>query len=173
METFGIDEREAWEIINKFRANTPPTNRTEQYILNKYIPSRMAKESMHWWDAEDMGILPYPYTDEPYGGKCYSLFGILAGIRDTSNPMIGDDPHPKGMPSDVSPQIGQMGDDWDDSHSWNYFTVGELLDSHYAKMNTEELKELGIDPFFFNNVIPNLLELGDKNDIRIVFFFDS
>ena len=36
-ETFGVDEDEAWEIMVKYRDNEPPTNRTEQYLLNKYM----------------------------------------------------------------------------------------------------------------------------------------
>ena len=40
-------------------------------------------------------------------------------------------------------------------------------------MNTEELRNIGIDPYFFNNALPDLLRLGDKDDIRIVFFFDN
>jgi hypothetical protein len=98
----------------------------------------------------------------------------LAGVRDVSNPMIGGLDFPRGMPDNASPEVGEIEDDWGpDSHSWNYYTLRELLDSHYAKMNTEELHDLGIDPYFFNNAIPDLLKLGDKDDIRIVFFFDN
>lgn len=173
-ETFGITKEESWEIMVKYRDNIPPTNRTEQYILNKYIPNRMADPKIGWWDARDMGLLPYPYSDSPYGGRCYSLFGILAGVRDESNPMIGGLGFPKGMPDDASPEIGEMEIDWGvDAHSWNYYTLRELLDSRYAKMSTEKLRDLGIDPYFFNNAVPDLLKLGDKDDIRIVFFFDN
>ena len=173
-ETFGVDEDEAWEIMVKYRDNEPPTNRTEQYILNKYIPSRMADPKIAFWDAREMGLLPYPYSESPYGGRCYSLFGILAGVRDESNPMIGGLDFPRGMPDDPSPEIEEMEHDWaGDGHSWNYYTVGELLDSPYGKMNTQELRDLGIDPYFFNNALPDLLKLGGKDDVRIVFFFDN
>ena len=40
-------------------------------------------------------------------------------------------------------------------------------------MNTEELRDIGIDPYFFNNALPDLLKIGDKDDVRIVFFFDN
>jgi len=173
-ETFGMDETEVWDIMIKYRDNVPPSNRTEQYIINKYLPSRMADPSIGWFDAKDMGLLPYPYSESPYGGRCYSLFGILAGVRDTSQPMIGGIDHPKGAPTDMSPEVYEIVDEYGvDGHSHNYYTVGELLDSPYAKMNTKELGDIGIDPYFFNNALPDLLRLGDKDDIRIVFFFDN
>ena len=174
IDTFGVDENEAWDIMVKYRDNVPPSNRTEQYIINKYIPTRMADPEIGWFDAKDLGLLPYPYSESPYGGRCYSLFGILAGVRDQSNPMIGGMDYPRGAPTDASPEIEEMIEDWDmDGHSWNYYTVGELLDSSYAKMNTEELRDIGIDPYFFNKALPDLLKIGDKDDVRIVFFFDN
>ena len=44
----------------KYRDNVPPTNRTEQYILNKYIPSRMADPEIGWFDAKtwDYYLIP-------------------------------------------------------------------------------------------------------------------
>ena len=156
----------------KYRDNIPPANRTEQYILDKYIPSRVAEPALGWFDAKELGLLPYPYSESPYGGRCYALFGILAGVRDETNPMIGGLNYPRGMPTDASAEISGLEDEWGvDGHSWNYYTVGELLDSSYAKMNTEELHDLGIDPYFFNKAIPDLLKIGDKDDVRIVFFF--
>jgi len=174
IEMFGVDEAEAWEIMVKYRDNVPPSNRTEQYIINKYIPTRMADPEIGWFDAKDLGLLPYPYSESPYGGRCYSLFGILARVRDESNPMIGGLDYPRGIPTDASTELQDMADEWmGDGHSWNYYTIGEILDSPYAKMNTEELHDLGIDPYFFNKAIPDLLKIGDKDNVRIVFFFDN
>ena len=174
IDTFGVDEAEAWDVMVKYRDNVPPSNRTEQYIINKYIPTRMAEPEIGWFDAKDLGLLPYPYSESPYGGRCYSLFGVLAGVRDQSNPMIGGMDYPRGAPTDASPEIEEMVEEWDlDGHSWNYYTVGELLDSSYAKMNTEELRDIGIDPYFFNKALPDLLKIGEKDDVRIVFFFDN
>jgi len=173
-ETFGMDEKEVWEIMVKYRDNKPPSNRTEQYIINKYLPSRMAEPSLGWFDAKDMGLLPYPFSESPYGGRCYSLFGILAGVRDTSNSMMAGLDHPRGAPTDMSPEVYEIVDEYGvDGHSHNYYTVGELLDSPYAKMNTKELRDKGIDPYFFNNALPDLLKIGDKDNVRIVFFFDN
>lgn len=170
---FGVDDNESNEIIKKFKYGTPPSNRTEQYILNKHIPSKMSGEGTSWFEAEGQGKYPYPYTDQPYTGRCYRLFGILAQVRDASLEPI----HPnfyRGLPTDVSPEVEELADSWGaDGHSHNYLTLGELLDSKYGKMAAQELNDLGIDPFFFYRVIPSLLELGDKDSIRIVFWFDN
>lgn len=173
MTVFGIDEDEAWEVVEKYRKGEAPINRTEQYILGKYFPKRIAKEDMKYWDAIQMGLLPYPYSDSPYGGRCYALFGILAGVRDSSNPIIGGISR-HSLPPDVSPEIRNMSDQWGyDAHSHNYFTIEELLDSNYAKMSDTDLRNLGIDPYFFFKTIPALLSLGKKDEVRIVFWFDN
>ena len=120
-----------------------------------------------------------PFTNQPYGGRCYSLFGILAGVRNTSNPMIGSEFKSakfnlKGIPDDASPTVKSTSDEWDiDGHSHNYFTVQELLDSDYNKMDKNELTTLGIDPYFFNTTLPQLQKLGNPEDVRIIFWFDN
>jgi len=175
-EIFGLDDDETWEVMEKYRKGDPPTNRTEQYIINKYFPKRIAKENLDMWDAEQIGLLASPFTDSPYKGRCYSLFGILSHVRSESNPIIGWEMtnYPKGLPDDASSDIYSLSDNWgDDGHSHNYFTVGELLDSSYAKMDNGELEKLGIDPYFFMKVVPTLLEMGKKNEVRIVFWFDN
>jgi hypothetical protein len=172
-ETFGMDDNESDEIIKKFKLGTPPSNRTEQYVLNKYIPSKMVGKGVPWWEAEEQGKYPHPYTDQPYAGRCYRLFGILAQVRDTSLDPIHPDVY-RGLPTDVSPEVEEMSDEWEgDAHSHNYLTVGEILGSQYGKMTAQELNRLGIDPYFFHRVIPDILELGDKDSMRIVFWFDN
>jgi hypothetical protein len=178
-EVFGMDEEEAWEIMMNWVDGKSPINREEQYIMGKFIPSRVAPRGSGWDYAYAKGMIKSPFTDQPYGGRCYSLFGILAGVRNTSNPMIGAEFNSakfnlKGVPDDASPQIKGMSDDWDvDGHSHNYFTVQELLDSDYNKMDKEELQTLGIDPYFFNTTLPQLQKLGNPEEIRIVFWFDN
>lgn len=85
------------------------------------------------WNAE--------YTDEPYHGRNYDLFGILADVRngvgfagcdrgDGFNPID----EPRGLPDDVSPEIEKKSDDWGgDGHSHSYFTVKELLDYDWTQ----------------------------------------
>ncbi len=173
-EIFGMSEEEAWEMMMIWVDGKAPTNREEQYIIGKFIPSRVAPRGSDWEYSYTKGMIRSPFTDHPYNGRCYSLFGILAGVRNTSNMMIGGEWGLKGVPDDASPQVQGMSDDWDvDGHSHNYFTVQELLDSDYNKMNKDELTTLGIDPYFFNTTLPQLQKLGNPEDVRIIFWFDN
>ena len=179
VEVFGMSEEEAWEIIMHWVDGEKPINREEQYIMGKFIPSRVAPPGSGWDYAYAKSLIRNPFTNQPYGGRCYSLFGILAGVRNTSNPMIGREFNSakfnlKGLPQDVSPQVKGVSDDWDiDGHSHNYFTLRELLDSDYNRMDKEELQTLGIDPYFFHTTIPQLQKIGKPEDVRIVFWFDN
>ena len=58
-------------------------------------------------------------------------------------------------------------------HSHNYLTLRELLDSKYYKMSILQLQELGLDPYFFKTMVPDLLKFGNPDDIRIVYWFDN
>ena len=173
-EIFGMEEEEAWEIMMKWVNGEKPTNREEQYIIGKFIPSRVAPAGSGWDYAYTKDMIKSPFTNQPYGGRCYSLFGILAGVRNTSNTMIGGEFNLKGVPDDASPSVKEMSDEYDiDGHSHNYFTVQELLDSDYNKMDKNELTTLGIDPYFFNTTIPQLQKIGNPEDVRIIFWFDN
>ena len=178
-DTFGMEEEESWEIMMKWVNGEKPNSRQEQYIMGKYIPKRVAPPNKGWDYAYAKSMIRNPFTTQPYGGRCYSLFGILAGVRNTSNPMIGSEFKSakfnlKGIPPDASPTVKSTSDEWDvDGHSHNYFTVQELLDSDYNKMDKNELTTLGIDPYFFNTTLPQLQKIGNPEDVRIIFWFDN
>lgn len=169
----GITEDEGWVILQKWRDGEEPSNKLEEYIIGNYMPKNMADEHLGWWEANEKGLLPYPYSDQPYGGRCYRLFGVLAGVRDTSIDMIVPGRYYQ-LPDDVSDELKQMSDDYGvDAHSHSYLTLRELMDSRYYKMSTEELSYMGIDPYFFKTMIPDLQKFGNPDDIRIVFWFDN
>lgn len=86
--------------------------------------------------ANDEGEPPFcvEYHDHFYTGRNYSLFGILANVRngvgfagcDTGD---GFKPiaMPKDLPSDVSPEVKAESDRWGcDGHSHSWFTLAEL-----------------------------------------------
>lgn len=73
--------------------------------------------------------------DNLYDGRNYSLFAMLADVRngvgfagsDTGVPVTPID-KPRGLPDDVSPAIRKESDDWGvDGHSHSFFTLAELL----------------------------------------------
>ena len=173
IEVMGITKDEAWTILQKWRDGEEPSNKTEEYIIGKYIPQNMADDHLHWYEADKKGLLPYPYSDQPYGGRCYRLFGLLAGVRDSSIDMIVPDRYGY-LPDDVSVEIEDLSDEWGvDGHSHNYLTLRELMSSKYFKMTEQDLTDMGIDPYFFTTLVPDLMRFGNPDDIRIVFWFDN
>ena len=169
----GITEDEGWTILKKWRDGDEPTNKLEEYIIGNYIPKNMGDKHLDWYDAHEKGLLPYPFSDSPYGGRCYRLFGVLAGVRDASVEMIVPDRYNQ-LPDDVSDELKHMSDDYGyDAHSHNYLTLRELMDSKYYQMSDLELNEMGIDAYFFKSMVPDLQKFGDPDDIRIVFWFDN
>lgn len=75
-----------------------------------------------------------PFTAQPYGGRNYDLFAILADVRngrgfagvdtgDGFNPIA----EPKGVPEDASDFYKKEAEDYGmDGHSHSYFTLAEL-----------------------------------------------
>ena len=173
IEVMGITKDEAWTILQKWRDGEEPSNKTEEYIIGKYIPQNMADDHLHWYEADKKGLFPYPYSDQPYGGRCYRLFGLLAGVRDSSIDMIVPDRYGY-LPDDVSVEIEDLSDEWGvDGHSHNYLTLKELMSSKYFKMTEQDLADMGIDSYFFTTLVPDLMRFGNPDDIRIVFWFDN
>lgn len=115
-----------------------------------YDPSKENKidDDGYEWNPE--------FKDEPYSGRNYDLFGILADVRNGRgfagiqtgegfNPICD----PKGLPIDVSDEVKKSSDDWgSDGHSHSWFTLKELQDydwmqttKNYGVINVEQYKE--------------------------------
>ncbi len=169
---FGLTYEESKELLYRYlRGNRNPKNKIEDYIMKKYLDNSISDNPNHdWWN--DKSKLPYPYTDQPYGGRNYDLFGALAGVRNDNMELIAD--MDRGLPDDVSEEICNISDEWGmDAHSHNYLYLDEILNSSYYKMSDSELDNMGLGTYFFRDVVDALLYLGDPKDIRIVFWFDN
>ena len=72
-------------------------------------------------------------SKHPYDGRNYTLFGLLAGVRNTNViPISG----PKGVPIDDSQDFLDELEQWgNDGHSISYLTLKEILD--YPLWNIE------------------------------------
>lgn len=67
------------------------------------------------------------YKDWFYNSRNYSLFSVLADVRNNYN--IKPIATPKGLPIDVSDIVRKESDEWDgDGHSHSWLTLKELLD---------------------------------------------
>jgi|TARA_R110000796_G_scaffold76145_1_gene170417 hypothetical protein len=171
----GTNRTESSELVLKFLLGEKPKNKFEHHVLTEFLPNEIPTEDegTNWWDD---GKLPYPYTDTPYQGRNYSLFGVLAGVRDSGNHMDKIVDWERGLPDDVSSDICSLSDEWGiDGHSHNHIYMDELINSKYYTMSEKELEELGLHTHFFNDTINTILHFvgGDPKDIRLVFWFDN
>jgi len=117
-----------------------------------------------WFDGDHYRFNPFFGSDEYekkmeivpiYDGRNYSLFSVLAGVRNYGgNIPISE---PKGIPEDCCEQIKTECESWDcDGHSHSYFTLKELLDyqkvqppikhSGYITKEASELLDNGVKP---------------------------
>lgn len=89
------------------------------------------------------------YGDEIYSRRSYLIFAILAGVRNYYD--IKPVSLPKGLPSDVSPEVKAQSDWWgEDGHSHSFLTLKEILDYDWTQTveledwckNEEEAKKL-------------------------------
>jgi hypothetical protein len=77
-------------------------------------------------------------TDQPYDGRNYELFGVLAGVREGNMPMIDPD-GPRGTPDDLSAELQHSVDRWgDDGHSHTWYTLKELKEFDWGTKGVVE-----------------------------------
>ena len=135
--------------------------------------------------------------ENPFDWRSYSMFAFLAGVRnyDHCEPLS----EPKGLPNDISDEVKEEygdGDGWY-YHSASFLTAKELLDFDYDKTfwNRRVTKQTSSNSWngaslaeeregkvltyrenlgesFFTH-LNELKELGEPEDIRIVFWFDN
>ncbi len=173
-EVRGISSEDAYKIVLKYFKGEEPSNKIEHYIIGKLIPKNLPTEDnvLNWVDNITNGKYPYPYSDQPYGGRCYRLFGVLAGVRDYDTEPISD---VRGLPDDTSPEVMRISNVYGiDGHSHHHYYLDELLDTPYYKMSEDELYDNGISPFFFKIMLDDISKISDDPaDIRVVFWFDN
>lgn len=128
--------------------------------------------------------------NEPFDWRSYSMFAFLANVRnfDCCEPIS----EPKGWPEDsvFLDSMYERNDIYEDepmtnkqdiesyAHSWSYLTLKELLDFDYDKTFWDKREEeitsyrekLGRE--FFKQ-LEELKQLGEPEDVRVVFWFDS
>lgn len=175
-DQLGTSKSESAELLVNYLMGEKPKNKFEQGLFTHFLPNEIPTEPNDDWYTTP-GKLPYPYTDEPYQGRNYNLFGILAGVRTSG--VGGMDKiieWERGLPDDASADICSLSDDWGvDGHSHNHIYMDEILKSKYYKMSEEELNDIGLGTSFFHDTVNSVLHFvgGDPKDIRLVFWFDN
>lgn len=118
------------------------------------------------WDSERLELV------EPYNGRNYELFSMLAGVRGFTTPIS----EPRGIPRDASDGVCcryELVKDWVHTPSW--LTLAEL------RIASKDKKTYNKDQRFYLKGLINGIDfmLGASyhwiNDIdaRIVFWFDD
>lgn len=109
---------------------------------------------------------------EPYNGRCYIMFGVLAGVRYMVEPIV----QPRGIPNNISDGVLV---DWENESEWSHtpswLTLAELRlatkdKERYNKEERRSLKPLinGID--FMVDASRRYIE---DSEVRLVFWFDN
>jgi hypothetical protein len=169
---FGFSEEESYKITKKYYFNLTPEDKVEEKLFN-FIKENTIKDEDNPF-LRDYDTLPFlnPFIDSPYNGRNYTLFGVLAGVRDRNVKLISD--CDRGLPEDVSEEIRKLSEDFGiDGHSHNYLYLYEIIDSVYYNMTDKELDDFGLGTYFFRKTVDNLLKIGEPKDVRIVFWFDN
>jgi hypothetical protein len=88
--------------------------------IHIYVES---KEDGKWKHAQGLVDGEVPYGDQLYHGRNYTLFGFLAGVRESDKQHF----NAKGFPEDASKEVKKI---WDevkgDYHTPSYLTLKEL-----------------------------------------------
>lgn len=109
---------------------------------------------------------------EPYVGRSYTMFGVLAGVRAMTEPIV----QPRGIPANASNGVLE---DWDNESSWchtpSWLTLAELrvATKDKKRYNKEERKSLIplIDGIDF--MVDNSWFFKEDSEVRVVFWFDN
>lgn len=128
-----------------------------------------------------------PYRVDVYSDRCYSLFGVLADVRNRGYKPIDT---PRGLPDDVTDYVKSEYEWWGtDAHSASFFTLRELKEWDERHKPTDEFGGRVLEPLL-DRLIRRADELGvvydfewkntikrhvydDAERIRIVFWFDN
>lgn len=137
--------------------------------------------ALGWTEVKDL--------DEPFGERNYDVFGFLANVRNYAHsPVISE---PRGLPE------GAWGDDHSDFHSHSWLSLAELLDYDYDRVFWNRRVHKEISPGFWDGAalaqegegehlslraflgkrffahLERLKTLGEPENVRVVFWFDS
>ena len=128
------------------------------------------------------GVFVYRVTDanaiqkvEPYDGRNYELFSILAGVRGSHEPLID----PRGLPNDMSGATLEIIDWWEgDYHTPTWYDMFELNTFADRYKDNEEyarfidfVKYLNI--YFEYALLWYWSDVIKPNQYRAIIFFDN
>jgi hypothetical protein len=129
----------------------------------------------HPWEdsAGDFPCWGDEISEAPFDWRSYCMFSFLAGVRSNGGPCISK---PRGIPTDASPEVQAEKERWDgDGHSHSWLTLEELLAFDYLDEELTDEDHIGqnfLGEQYEKNLL-KMLEYGEPNNVRIVFWFDN
>lgn len=164
--------------------------------IHMYVEYRSITNIDTGWRCGDYFRVVDPLAEKPvikrielYGDRDYSLFAVLADVRNSH--LIDYISEPRGLPDDVTEYVKREYGAWgNDAHSCSYFTLQELIDYHdvhkpkdlmgydVLKPLIDKLKQRAneidlIWEFEWDNSLTRGIAYKKAERIRIVFWFDN
>lgn len=137
-----------------------------------------------------------PMTSEPFGWRSYGMFGFLANVRNYSHaPVIAEPKY--ALPDDVSDEVRDAYGDGDDYHTTTWLTLRQLQEFNYDQVMWDRRVTKQVAPNYWDGAalaeegegehltvrkflhqhffehLKALSQLGEPDDVRIVFWFDN
>lgn len=112
---------------------TDITMYAEKRVNGKWEKIGDVFKNVYYREDRPLSSWNQPYTDQPYLGRNYDLFAILANVRNSTGFANGRTLHgfkpisnPKGLPEDASDEVKELLDNY--GYGYSYFTLKELKD---------------------------------------------
>ena len=139
--------------VEVYNRETQKWEKIYMYVPDKYTPGRLCEV-------------------EPYNGRRYMMFGVLAGIRYMVEPIV----QPRGIPNDVSHGVlcdWEQEEDWCHTPSWLTLAELRLATKDKERYNKEERRSLRplIDGIDF--IVDASWRYVEDSEVRLVFWFDN
>ena len=166
------------ETFKNFSKKKAYKNLLEENHRNNFFSKKQLKKM---YDLDMLDYWEYFWRMSPYSRRNYSLFSVLADVRNGGQIVPIDSP--RGLPDDIHPFSHQMlsGD-----HSQSWLLLPELIEYNWEnvmKIFNKEEEDAGSDkePCItekWASFVGELMEVAEYlkipySDIRIVFDFDS
>lgn len=164
--------------------------------IHMYVEYNRTGKAESDWLCGDYFRVADPLAEKPaikrielYGERDYSLFAVLADVRNSN--LCDYIAEPRGLPDDVTEFVKREYGAWgNDAHSCSYFTLRELIDYHdehkpqdllgydVLKPLINKLKQRAdeldlIWDFEWHNSFTRDIAHKKADRIRIVFWFDN